>query len=27
LRRYFQSHLHDTLNILDEMDREAPPHA
>ncbi len=25
LRRYFYSHLHDTLNILGEMDREAPP--
>jgi DNA-binding transcriptional ArsR family regulator len=25
LRRYFYSHLHETLDILDEMDREAPP--
>jgi DNA-binding transcriptional ArsR family regulator len=25
LRRYFHSHLHDTLSLLGEMDREAPP--
>jgi ArsR family transcriptional regulator len=27
LRRYFYSHLHETLNILGEMDQEAPRRA